>query len=1041
MRLHTARNISFKLPAMILIMVGLAVWLASATAYFQQRQTLQQAAEDRMRGATELRAAEVEDYFRTVAQDLVSTAKRSSSKRAIMGFERAWKILDDAEISELRRLYVAENEFAAGERLRTDSAGDSSTWTTVHAQMHPEFRDILELGGYGDIYLIDADGRVIYSVAKWDDFGTDLTQPATADSALAQVFAQAIDLPRGETAFQDFAPYAAAGGVRAGFLATPMFSTSGQTLGVLVYQLRAAALSEILASSKGLGQTFSTFLLGPDGQLRAGAQGQPGPGGRSAGSASAALPAIERALAGDTGVTEVARPDGARLLASFLPLDVFGQQWALVAQQDAAEILSSVSALGKLLLWGALGAIALTALIGVLFARRLTRPLWRVVSVMQQIARGKYAIEVPDRDRRDEIGAIASALEDMRAQLDLAERETRENTFRGVAFEATSAAIMMADADMVITSINPALVSILDQYKHEFEKMFPGFDAQGMVGTKMDFYHPEEEREQIREMLRDPENLPYLANISVAEARFSLRISMVQEADGTPMGYVVEWLDVTREFLNTAILNAIDNSQVKAEFDKHGMFISANRKFADMMGGDVSQLEGRHGAEIFSFDEEIAAQRGAVFDRLQRGETITGVFELPRSAGDAAIVEGSFSPVLDANGRLLRILLLGNDVTEARIALQAADARREAMRLEQAEVVKSLGLGLGRLAEGDLTARIDTEFGPEYEQLRADFNMTGEHLLEAMRAVVENADLIRGEASEIANAADDLLARTERQAATLEQTASALDQLTSSVSSAADGADIANQLVQSARENAEASGDVVREAVEAMSAIEGSSQKIASITDVIDDIAFQTNLLALNAGVEAARAGDAGRGFAVVASEVRALAQRSSDAAREINDLISESGDQVKRGVNLVGQTGSALAAIVENVSEINQKVSEIAVSSREQSVGLSEINEAVNQLDQVTQQNAAMFEQTTAASHALTREAETLTETTSRFKIGSAQNMTSPANVVAMDCNAIAERPGSQCLHPPASSHPPVETGNLAAHESEPIEKDWDDF
>uniref|UniRef100_UPI0026381C7A methyl-accepting chemotaxis protein n=1 Tax=uncultured Aliiroseovarius sp. TaxID=1658783 RepID=UPI0026381C7A len=285
-----------------------------------------------------------------------------------------------------------------------------------------------------------------------------------------------------------------------------------------------------------------------------------------------------------------------------------------------------------------------------------------------------------------------------------------------------------------------------------------------------------------------------------------------------------------------------------------------------------------------------------------------------------------------------------------------------------------------------LTTRIDRAFSADYDELREDFNSAADKLMAAMRGVVENADLIRGEAAEISSAADDLSHRTERQAATLEETAAALDELTSSVRSAADGASHANEVVESARQNAEASGAVVREAVGAMGEIETSSRQISKITGVIDDIAFQTNLLALNAGVEAARAGDAGRGFAVVASEVRALAQRSSDAAREINDLISASGGHVTRGVELVDQAGAALSGIVDSVTEISRNVREIATSAREQSAGLAEINTAVNQLDQVTQQNAAMFEETTAASHALTREAEALTSTMARFETGVAR-------------------------------------------------------
>ena len=315
---------------------------------------------------------------------------------------------------------------------------------------------------------------------------------------------------------------------------------------------------------------------------------------------------------------------------------------------------------------------------------------------------------------------------------------------------------------------------------------------------------------------------------------------------------------------------------------------------------------------------------------------------------------------------------------------EAVEAERRAVAAEQATVVGTMAASLARLAQGDLTTRIETEFNGEYAQIKADFNAAATHLQDTMGVVVANVSAIRSGANEISQAADDLSRRTEQQAASLEETAAALDEITATVKRTASGARQASDTVLSAKGDAETSGNVVRDAVTAMGAIEKSSQEISQIIGVIDEIAFQTNLLALNAGVEAARAGDAGRGFAVVASEVRALAQRSAEAAKEIKVLISASSIQVNSGVGLVGQTGEALQRIVSRVAEIDELVSEIAASAQEQATGLQEVNTAVNQMDQVTQQNAAMVEQSTAASHSLSQEAESLSQSVSRFEIGS---------------------------------------------------------
>ncbi|HEY3797990.1 MAG TPA: methyl-accepting chemotaxis protein [Caulobacteraceae bacterium] len=312
-----------------------------------------------------------------------------------------------------------------------------------------------------------------------------------------------------------------------------------------------------------------------------------------------------------------------------------------------------------------------------------------------------------------------------------------------------------------------------------------------------------------------------------------------------------------------------------------------------------------------------------------------------------------------------------------------AEAERSRVADEQAQVVQGVARGLERLSAGDLTRRLEQPFAPAYEKLRADFNAAMEQLQQTIRVVATNAAAIRSGASEISQASDDLSRRTEQQAASLEETAAALDEITATVRKTAEGARLARDKVGAARADAEVSGKVVGNAVAAMSEIEQSAQQISQIIGVIDEIAFQTNLLALNAGVEAARAGDAGKGFAVVASEVRALAQRSAEAAKEIKALISASTQQVGRGVGLVRETGEVLERIVAQVGGIDGLVGDIAASAQEQASGLAQVNTAVNQMDQVTQQNAAMVEQSTAASHALTGETEAMSRQIARFQLG----------------------------------------------------------
>lgn len=311
------------------------------------------------------------------------------------------------------------------------------------------------------------------------------------------------------------------------------------------------------------------------------------------------------------------------------------------------------------------------------------------------------------------------------------------------------------------------------------------------------------------------------------------------------------------------------------------------------------------------------------------------------------------------------------------------EAETAAAAQAAAMVVGSIGMGLERLAAGDLTFRLNAALPDDYEALRDDLNTAMSELQDLVSRIVENTSGIRSGTSEITRASDDLSRRTEQQAASLEETAAALDEITATVRKTAEGAIHARTVVAQTRADAEMSGQVMRQAVSAMSDIDTSSRQIGQIIGVIDEIAFQTNLLALNAGVEAARAGEAGRGFAVVASEVRALAQRSAQAASEIKTLISTSSRQVGAGVKLVGETGQALDRIVTQVGEITTVVAEIAASAQEQALGLAEINTAINHMDQVTQQNAAMVEESTAASHSLAHDASELAQLTERFEIG----------------------------------------------------------
>ncbi|WP_193743599.1 methyl-accepting chemotaxis protein [Tateyamaria sp. ANG-S1] len=700
---------------------------------------------------------------------------------------------------------------------------------------------------------------------------------------------------------------------------------------------------------------------------------------------------------------------------------------AVVTTWDDARILSLLTQNQMTAIAVATGVFFLAMAFVTVYAWfNLSRPLNRVAHVMKAMARKSYDMDVPGTARGDEIGNIARRLDGFRVALSKAQKSQRESAFKSAAFQGSTAPMMIVDEGGYIRFTNAACDRLLDDLAPGLAEIWPDAHSDTWIGADLSglqgFGH----------LLR-PDNGDTTSDVGttfirVGDRHIRVTFSPARDEAGHPIGAVVEWAEQTVAHRNAALLDGIDSTQMRIEFDAQGRCSDLNRVAAVRLGLDPQELDGVSLGTIIAPEQSTTEIPADILLALKNGDGIHGKVDLLRLDGERVVVDASFINVSTDDGSLERCILIGTDVTEAESEVREARDQQVRLSDEQARVVAALGQSLQYLSDGDLTLELTEPFPADYEKLRQDFNNALVGLREAMTAVTHNVESIRSETTEITSAADDLSRRTERQAATLEETAAALDELTSSVRSAAEGADAASKMSEDAQQNAEQGGEIARQAVVAMDGIKASSQEISKITSVIDDIAFQTNLLALNAGVEAARAGEAGRGFAVVATEVRALAQRSSDAAREINTLISTSGEQVQQGVDLVDRTGTALAAIVSSVDDISTRVAEIASSARQQSAGLNEINAAVNELDHVTQQNAAMFEETTAASHALTGEADALADAVAKFNIG-------PSGLTARALTVAKET---------AQPAPQQTDGALAMQintEDEPVATGWEEF
>ena len=601
---------------------------------------------------------------------------------------------------------------------------------------------------------------------------------------------------------------------------------------------------------------------------------------------------------------------------------------------------------------------------------------------------------------------------------DITEKEAqkRETDLLRAGIEGSDGNLMMCDENRDIVYLNPAFIKFMKQRVDAFQYAFPGFDPDNIVGQNIDQFHKNPAHQKT--LLADESRLPFSAKIKVQDLIFSINATMIKGSDGEYMGNMLEWADVTEKEAQkreTALLRAgIDGSNASLMMcDENRDIVYLNPAFMKFMqrridafqqtfpGFDPNNIVGQN---IDQFHRDPEHQKTLLADesrlpflaeiKLQEftfsinatmikgpeGEYMGNMLEwadvtnerdaekqIRRLVKDAA--QGEFSSRVDSESYDRFLNQLGTLLNELMSTCE------ESLR-DVANVIK-------QIAQGDLTATVTADYQGLFDELKNDVNETVENLRAMVERIATTSFSISTSASEISQGNHDLSQRTEEQASSLEETASSMEEMMSTVKASAENAREANQLSNSAQEQAEAGGKVVSEAVKAMNAISGSSKQITENIGVIDEIAFQTNLLALNAAVEAARAGEQGRGFAVVAAEVRNLAQRSATAAKEIKSLIKDSAEKVRDGHRLVGESGQTLEDIVNAVKKVSDIISEIAAASHEQSIGIEEVNKAINQLDEVTQHNAALVEEAAASSQAMDDESKNLNKLVGRFNMG----------------------------------------------------------
>lgn len=702
---------------------------------------------------------------------------------------------------------------------------------------------------------------------------------------------------------------------------------------------------------------------------------------------------------------------------SQLATDLLGRQEQL--RNTAATSMQNYLAI-------TVATLLLTALLLVLITRNILRQLGGepddAARITHNIAAGR--LDNPIQLRRGDNSSLLASIKTMQEQL--LERLNRdkasadENLRIRIALDNVSTGVMIADVNRTIIYANTAVRHILKDAEADIRRILPAFNADQLVGQNIDQFHqrPQKQADLLANLKQS-----YTADLAVGVRRMQVIANPVINSAGERLGSVAEWRDRTAELAaaereaalaadNLRVRIALDNVSTGAMIvDNERNIVYANKAVCRMLqyaeNAIRTQIPGFNAHELLGTNIDSVHKNPAHQAKL--------LAEFTQSYTSSLVIGGrsmtvTANPVINEHGERMGavaewvdrtaevqierevenlILAAGAGNFDARLDLAGKEGfyRTISTALNQlshtvATGLNAVGAVLKAVTEGDLTRTVDGEYQGLFGELQDHTNGTIRHLREVVAEIQQAASQINVAAKEIAAGNSDLSNRTEEQASSLEETSSSMEELNGTVRQNASNAEQANRLARNSNDIASSSGQIVQGIVQTMQGIAESSGKIADIISVIDGIAFQTNILALNAAVEAARAGEQGRGFAVVASEVRNLALRSATAAKEIKDLINESGSKVDAGAKQVNQAGESMHSLVSSFDQLARLVTEIASACREQSIGIEQVTQAVGQIDEITQHNAALVEEAAAAAESLQEQAERLVASVAIFRL-----------------------------------------------------------
>lgn len=871
----------------------------------------------------------------------------------------------DAESWALQYQYIAANPNELGAKDALFAANDGSEYSKLHADLHPMLRNFLQKFGYYDIFIADPNtGDIIYSVFKELDYTTSLVDGPYSNSSIGDVFRKAQSLTEtDQTALGDFQTYLPSYNAPASFMASPIVN-GAEVVGILIFQMPIEDINAIMSERAGMGDTGETYLVGSDYLMRSDSYLEPEYHNVVASfkhpvKGSAKTDSVTKALSGKTGTGITSDYNGNPVLSAYMPLQLGDITWAVLSEQDVAEAFAPAKQLRNVIFIAAIlcafGVIAIAYFI----AKLISTPIKQVMdAILSAEKTGSFDKKVNYKNK-DEIGQMANAFDGFIESLSYMFSETNK-VLKDVSssnYQSRVSSHYSGDMKLLAEGVNSTIHTI-----HEAQ--------QAQITQQREI---EKASDQAKAKAIEAEASATKAEAAALEAN---RVRQALDVAGT----AVLMTDSKNKiiYFNQAMKNifsAIENHV--PGFSKANITDSNTSLFRDKKSGEslniMAQRSDINTMIIADYTFAVSASPimngndkiGTVIEWKDR--TVEVDIEKEIDTMVTAAAKGDFSVELETKGKDGFFLSLAQGLNT--------------ITGNTKTVIHDVARALQRMSEGDLTNKIETSYSGTFSDLTTNINLTMDKLVTVISHINDAANQVSSGAREIEAGIIDLSGRTEQQAASLEETASSMNEMLSSVSSNASKTSSADTMSKDAERCATEGGEVVKQAINAMQSINSSSKQIADITSVIDDIAFQTNLLALNAAVEAARAGEQGRGFAVVASEVRNLAQRSSQAAREIKELINDSVEKVETGTLLVNRSGETLDDLVKSVAKVSSIISELSSATTEQDTGIRQVNSAVSKMDEMTQQNSALVEEATAASENMASQAKAMTKSIGFFR------------------------------------------------------------